>query len=124
MKYRKVLTKKLSKYTNEITKYCLSYKYWKKQIKFRPKFIKIFWKLLLHKQCKRLDLFLFNKKTRLENQDLKELCHINIDTLYKICKKLKKVLKRDSMIFYMNMIKNNTYIFLIPSHDTLIYENQ
>lgn len=113
---------KLSKFPSEISDKCLSYKFWKKQIKYHPKIIKLFWKVVLRKQCRKLDRILFDKfdSHPFNKLYIRKICYVNIDTLYKICKKLRKKLGVKSLEYFIKLCQTNRYLFLEPSHDTVI----
>lgn len=124
MKYRKLLEQKLSIYNDENIKNCIQYKYWKKQIKKNPLFVKLFWKKLINSECKKLDKYLFEDKNevikKLNNQKFLLLCYINCDTLYKISKKINKKLNVNSLDYYKKLCKKNIYKFLIECNETMI----
>jgi len=134
MKYKKFLDDKLSIYPIEVRKYCIPYKYWKTKINNHPAFVKVFWKALLHRQCKRLDRFLSSSNydnclTNINNHNINNiihetLCIINIDTLYKICKKIEKRIHVPALdYFFKDLCKKNAYKFLEASNETLIYNH-
>jgi len=124
MKYKKFLEEKLSIYPLNVRKYCIPYKYWKLKIKHHPEFVRIFWKLLIHRQCKRLDKFLaseYSGANRNKLIDYENLCLINIDTLYKICKKIEKKIGLPALdFFFKGLCRRNTYKFLEASNETLV----
>ena len=125
MKYSHILAKQLSKYEISIRKISFDYKKWKKLIKYDSEFIATNWKKRLNYDCKRIDAFLFTKYPCLCNYNIdpyinKELCYINMNTLYKICKKLDKKLKINAMDYYNHILKKNKYKFTYMSHETLI----
>lgn len=123
MKYSHVLQEALNDYNNKIKYYSISYKKWKKNIKYKPNFTKIFWKLSLKKDCDRINNFLFSylKNNNIYDIDvIDNLCIINTDTLYKICKKLHKKLNISTTDFLNYVINNNRYNFTKCAKLTLI----
>ena len=123
MKYSKILGEQLSEFNNSIRNKCLSYKKWKKLIKYDSKYIKNKWERRINSECKAIDRFLFTKRNCLFgyniNTDIhRKLCLINLNTLYKICKKLEKKLNVNSMDIYNNI--KFKYKFTYISQETLV----
>ena len=123
MKYAHVLNKQLIKYAPYIQKKCLNYKYWKKSIKTNSEYVILYWKTMIHEQCKKLDKFLFKSNNviisilntcisnNLNTSLIDTISCINLNTLYKICKKLQKKLSLNSLEFLNDIIKERRYKF-------------
>lgn len=123
MKYAKILIDQLKLYDSQIKKQCLQYKKWKKEIKYNKEYIIRKWKSILIKECNSVDKMFYKScfnNFNLPKITLNHLSFININTLYKICKKLHKKLKVDSMEFLNEIIKSRKYKFTKIAYETLI----
>jgi hypothetical protein len=120
MKYSKRLANELQAYPQYIRERCLSYKTWKKDIKRYPYCIYGCWKNKLLRECKKLDAFLFPPYETLDPKMVYEMCKINLNTLYKICKRLDKKLGVKAYNYYCMLLDNNNFRFTYLSHETLV----
>lgn len=126
MKYAHALTKQLSKYDPYINKLCLQYKPWKKLIKYSPEYTLINWKKNIINECKNVDNLLYCNKCKcflnkkLDNNIIEHLCFINVNTLYKICKKLQKKLNINALEYLDEIIKTRKFKFTQIAYQTII----
>lgn len=122
MKYSKRLANELQAYPSYIRERCLSYKTWKKDIKRYPYYMYGCWKNKVLRECKKLDVFLFPPLPHetLDTKIVHDLCKINLNTLYKICKRLDKKLGVKAVNYYCTLLNNNIFRFTYLSHETLV----
>lgn len=134
MKYAHVLNKQLRNYEPYIHKHCLHYKKWKKLIKTNPEYLILHWKDMIHNECQKLDNFLYNSsliniknicffnfnKNSINNTIKDTISCINLNTLYKICKKLHKKLDINSLEYLDELIKNRKYKFTHIAYYTFV----
>jgi len=124
MKYNKKLAGKLKNYDSYIRKNCINYKYWKKIIKEDTEYITENWQKKLENDCIRVDklvsmhfgCFGVGKYTY---ATLQEIACINLDTFYKVCKKLHKKLNVPAVDFYRECVIHHKYLFSKIAHDSI-----
>ena len=122
MKYAKILAQQLSEFDNGIRNNCLNYKKWKKLIKYDGDYLRRNWERRLNSECKAIDRLLFTKYNCIfiSKESHYKLCLYNLNTLYKICKKIEKKLGTNAMDTY-NILKFR-YKFTYLSQETLYKE--
>lgn len=134
MKYSKRLAEQLGSYPPYIRRNCLQYKKWKKDIKTHPYYMTGCWKNKLVRECKKLDTLLYPCQNRqfhfptcsvvhtepIDPRIVRELCKINTDTMYKICKRLDKKLGINAFDYYCTLLRRNVFNFTHVSHETLV----
>ena len=124
MKHGKFVDEQLSLYPFHVTRNCINYHKWKVWIKKQPEFVKRYWKILIIKDCRRINRFLYPLvcSPSIPNEWIYSLSLLNTDTFYKICKKLTRHLKVDALDFYKRMVKVHRFKFTNISHETLLYD--
>ena len=76
----------------------------------------------LLRECRRLDAFLFPscETNAIDPKMIYELCKINLNSMYKICKKLDKKLSVNALEYYCKLLRKSVFKFTYLSHDTLV----
>ena len=103
----------------------LSYDLWKKRIKSPTVHFSLNWRLLLSRECQDIDSRIFDygilgvcfARRRLSDEEKIAACELNKRTLYKICKKIDRLLlkdtgKRTAMEWYISAVREKMFRFL------------
>lgn len=107
------------------TRCVLSYDKWKQRCKESNTLYRLNWRLYLTRECEKIDARIFEHRRMLplwcsshvlsDDEKLK-ICELNKRTLYKICKKVDKVLLKQhgsvGMHWYSAVCANHTFRFL------------
>ncbi len=122
MKHGDFVKEQFKLYPFNVTRKCINYQRWKLWIKTQPNFIRRYWKILLLKDCRRINRFLFPIfcNSEIDPEWIYSLCILNTDTFYKICKKLKRHIKVDALKFYKKIIYKRKFRFTDIAHRTII----
>jgi len=123
MKYSKKLKDKLDGYNKRIRKNCINYSYWKKLIKYEQDYVLANWETRLDKECTNMDKLLFSNgcfSIRYPIDTIKEIACINLNTLYKICKKLHKKLRISTTDYYRDLLHSRKYLFTSIAYHSII----
>ena len=123
MKYSKKLKDKLEDYNKKIRKNCINYSYWKKLIKYEPQYIIDNWQQKLEKECINIDKLLFRNgcfTCRYDTDTIKEVACINLETFYKVCKRIHKKLRINTFDYYKDILHQRKYLFTAVAYHSVI----
>lgn len=123
MKHGKFVDEQFSMYPFYVTQKCINYHKWKLWIKKQPGFVKRYWKILILKDCRKINRFLYPIlcSVNIPNEWVYSLSLLNTDTFYKICKKLTRHLKVNALDFYKKTVKRHRFRFTRVAGETLLY---
>lgn len=103
----------------------LSYKQWKKRMEYDSENLKLIWRSELIRECKEIDRRIFRSHIFCISQPNPEfqleLCDMNRQSVYKLCKKLQKKLNIPAMEWYAHCMDESIRFLCSPERAVLTY---